>query len=258
MLHRKDTEGIVVISQPAHAWVAGQLARAWGGGDFLAVPEEVCLAAEQHDLGFLEWEENPTLNPATSLPYTFLELPRTTHLAIWSAGIRHMLRFGRYPALLVSMHYTGLARRGGREDSPEDKQRLNQFLEQQDVFQTTLKTSLSNDFHYANTNFEDSVQRHQQLVSLWDWMSLLLCHGLTEPKRLEEVPTTHGVVNLDLKPLNGTRSEIQVSPWPFRSKRLELVCEGRRLLGIFKKQPAMRKSLRAAAPVMVLMQLTPG
>lgn len=30
MLYRQDPAGLIVIGQPAHAWVAGQLARAWG------------------------------------------------------------------------------------------------------------------------------------------------------------------------------------------------------------------------------------
>ncbi len=46
MLFREDPEGAIAISQPAHAWLTGQLARAWGNqqfGDF-APSEEVCLA----------------------------------------------------------------------------------------------------------------------------------------------------------------------------------------------------------------------
>lgn len=53
MLHREDPNGIVCITQPTHAWVAGKLARAWGNARFpLPEPrEEVCLAAERHDDG---------------------------------------------------------------------------------------------------------------------------------------------------------------------------------------------------------------
>jgi hypothetical protein len=39
---------------------------AWGNKDFGAVApfEDVCLAAEQHDIGWLNWEAAPTLNRA--------------------------------------------------------------------------------------------------------------------------------------------------------------------------------------------------
>ena len=55
MLHRADPDGPIVITQPAHAWVSGQLAQAWGNESFgeFAPREEVCLAAEQHDIGWL-------------------------------------------------------------------------------------------------------------------------------------------------------------------------------------------------------------
>src|SRR5258708_3324369 len=86
MLLRKDDEGVIAVSQPAHAWVSGQLARNWREADFAGVREEVCLAAEQHDIGFLAWEQSPTLNPGTGLPYTFLEMPRGMHLEIWTSG----------------------------------------------------------------------------------------------------------------------------------------------------------------------------
>jgi hypothetical protein len=53
VLHRADPEGLIVIGQPAHAWVSGQIARAWGNERFghFEPWEDVCLAAEQHDLG---------------------------------------------------------------------------------------------------------------------------------------------------------------------------------------------------------------
>jgi len=34
MLHRKHSSELICITQPTHAWVAGQLARAWGNDRF--------------------------------------------------------------------------------------------------------------------------------------------------------------------------------------------------------------------------------
>jgi len=52
MLHRKHFGERICITQPTRAWVAGQLARAWGNDRFgsFAPWEEVCLGAEQHDM----------------------------------------------------------------------------------------------------------------------------------------------------------------------------------------------------------------
>jgi tartrate-resistant acid phosphatase type 5 len=85
MLLRADGDDAIVIGQPAHAWLSGQLARAWGNERFPAPEpwEEVCLAAEQHDLGMAEWERAPKLNPQTGLPRSFMELELDDHLEIW-------------------------------------------------------------------------------------------------------------------------------------------------------------------------------
>jgi Protein of unknown function (DUF3891) len=75
MLYREDPAGIIVIGQPAHAWIAGQLA--WGNEHVGTVApwEEVCLTAEQHDMAYALWERAPTLNPQTGRPYSFLDMP---------------------------------------------------------------------------------------------------------------------------------------------------------------------------------------
>ena len=85
MLLRRDGDEVVAIGQPAHAWVSGQLARAWGNERFGAVDpyEDVCLAAEQHDAGMAAWEVRPTLNERTGLPRSFMELTLDEHLEIW-------------------------------------------------------------------------------------------------------------------------------------------------------------------------------
>ena len=52
MLFRQDDQGVIAISQPAHAWISGQLLRAWDR----EFSEPLLLAAEQHDIAWLDWE----------------------------------------------------------------------------------------------------------------------------------------------------------------------------------------------------------
>src|SRR5437867_7196796 len=109
----RDPDPIVAITQPAHGWVAGQLARAWGSaapGDWEPY-EEVCLAAEQHDVAWTAWERAPTLDPQTGRPHSFLTLPLAERLVMWpGAAARLVLPQSRYAAVLVSMHATYLHR----------------------------------------------------------------------------------------------------------------------------------------------------
>jgi len=67
----------ITISQTSHSWISGQLARAWSNESFAGFKpfEPICYAAEQHDIGFLSWENQPTLNLETGLPFTFEQLP---------------------------------------------------------------------------------------------------------------------------------------------------------------------------------------
>jgi uncharacterized protein YnzC (UPF0291/DUF896 family) len=255
MLHRQDSEGLTIISQPAHAWISGQIARNWGADPFLVPSEEVCLAAELHDIGFLHWEEFPTLDTATGLPHDFLHMPPEIHLELWRKGVQNMLRFGRYPALLVSMHFSNISRQNWVSDKKKENGLLQAYMEEQDVFQKTLLTSLRNDFHYGASLSEEIAVRDQQMVSIFDWLSLLACLRLREQKTIPDVPTRGQKLPITLTPLDSNGRRLQLDPWPLRVPRLELVCEGRRVLKTYKDQEEMRESLKAASRVTVITEL---
>src|SRR5690606_20855747 len=112
-------------SQPAHAWISGQLADAWGNADVGLEPPPIAvrLAADQHDIAWLEWEAAPTLNPETGLPYAFNQLPTLDHLSIWSTSTRRALAYGYLPAALISMHGTHLYERYHDFDADSDDER---------------------------------------------------------------------------------------------------------------------------------------
>ena len=76
MLVRLDDEGALAIGQLSHAWLSGQLARAWGNERFGPVEprEEIVLGAEQHDIGWALFDLEPRFNPETGLPRSFLEV----------------------------------------------------------------------------------------------------------------------------------------------------------------------------------------
>jgi Protein of unknown function (DUF3891) len=257
MLLRKHSEGVIAISQPAHAWVSGQIARHWGKEPFISPSEEVCLAAEQHDIGFLDWERSPDLDPATGFPYSFMDLPQKTHLDIWRKGIQQMLRFGRYPALLVSMHFSSLCRQKGFSQGGGHSL-VDQYLEEQEVLQTSLKTSLSNDYYYAPLAEDEALVQQQKFVSLCDWLSLLILLRFDGTKTLPDVATRQGAQTLCLKSLNSEGTTVAVHPWPFRAERLRLVCEGRHLLKPSATQEELHESFRHSAPVTVLTELQRG
>src|SRR5580704_5036982 len=101
MLFRTEPSGVLAISQPTHAWISGQILRAWGQ----ALGEPLLLAAEQHDIGWLDWEAAPTFNPNTGRPHLFREIGASVHSPMWRRGIeRAAAAWGAHVALLVSRH----------------------------------------------------------------------------------------------------------------------------------------------------------
>jgi hypothetical protein len=235
MLHRPGDGGTIVIAQPAHAWVSGQIARAWAGP--FRPHEEVCLAAEQHDIAWTDWERSPERDPQTGLPYTFSALPRVRRLELWSGAAALLLPQSRYAALLVSLHGTLLVERfppvGG-----EDVQRvLDDYLERERDFQADVLESLRGDPRYGAHAAPGAVELNRELVFTWDGLSLALLHGI----RAEKAAAGHTLV-----PVDGDPTRVAVSPWPFRADEVTLACEGRVLTAAYADERELRRGLAKA------------
>lgn len=246
MLHRQEPAGLIVITQPTHAWVSGCLARAWGNELFgsFAPTEEVCLGAEQHDIGWLLWESTPTLNPKTGYPHNFMEVPTEVHVGIWSRAKQLALPFGRYVALLVSLHGTGLYERYRNwEKSPESSQSVQEFLKHEYAFQEQLTATLEKDPHYAPHATPEVIGRNRSLVAIWDALSLALCMGLRSSQQFNQVPTASGETTLTLTPVDNDPMQVKVAPWPFQQSQVTLVYEGRILRKTFTDETVMRAAL---------------
>ena len=251
MLLRRDGDAVIAIGQPAHAWLSGQLARAWGNERFGAVEpwEEVCLGAEQHDVGMAEWELRPTLNPQTGLPHSFMELELGVHLGIWSTAALRVLPQSRYAAVLVCGHGIALFERRDRARmEPAAADRVREFLAAQHAFRSGLLATLRADPLTAAAAGDAVVRRNQRLVWTWDSLSLGLLLDWW-PYRLEAVPAAGAAVDVDVRA--GAAGAIALDPWPFAAARVTVRCEGRRLVGRFDDEAAMRAAL-ANAPWVTL------
>jgi hypothetical protein len=258
MLHRIDDAGLIVITQPAHAWISGQLAACWGSAELgLSAPgRELRLAAEQHDIAWLDWEAQPSLNPRTGLPYAFNELPTREHLEVWSAATRRALIYGVYPALLVSMHGTYLYERfhDFDADSDEDARAARAFLDREHAFQGAAIAGLTGSRDLSR----EEVERDRRLVSLWDAMSLALCMGVNRSRTFERVPGSATDIAIGFAANRGLSGAVECSPWPFRAERVVVGCEARRLDGHFRDNASLQAGLRSAPRVQLEFELVPG
>lgn len=261
MLYRDDPRGSIGITQPAHAWVSGQLARAWGNAAFgtFTPRDELILAAEQHDVGMAAWEAAPTLNPRTGRAYSFLELPEPLHSQIFVAGARLLATQNRYAALLTSRHFTRLAGRHDiANDPPATAQAVTAYLASEPAWQERLLAGLRDDPRYAPHVAAAVLDRNSRLLAAWDWLSLLLLMGLRGPATVPAVPTAAGVVTLGLTPDVADATLVTIAPWPFATATVTLVCEGRRPGTGYADDEALRAALTAAPWMTLHLTLRPA
>ena len=225
MLLRRDDRGVLAIGQPSHAWVSGQLARAWRA---VHPWEEVCLAAEQHDIGMAMWDLEPSFNAATGLPHGFVEMPLEVHMGLWDAAARRLLRQSRYAAVLVSMHGVRLyeLRDLDRMD-PGDADAVRGFIAAQRRFQDELIASLRADPATAPLAGDELIRRNSDLIWTWDGFSLALCLDWA-PWSAKGVPTA-GDARDELRLTPILAGAVAVDPWPFARDAVTVHCEGLRL-----------------------------
>ncbi len=253
MLLREEGDGsVLAIGQPAHAWVSGQLARAWGNAAFGEVSprEPVCLAAEQHDIGMALYDLAPRLDPATGLPFPFDRMPFPLHLELWEAAPRRVLAQSRYAALLVSMH--GVALYGLRDLAglpAEEAARIRAYLEAERALQARLIAGLGAP--------AAEVARNQRLVWTWDSLSLGLCLGWP-PRSFPGAPAAEGEVELRVEPVGGASGRFTVAPWPFSESAVTIWTEGRRLRGPYADEAALHAALAGAPGETLTFELVPG
>jgi uncharacterized protein DUF3891 len=238
MLFRTEPSGVLAISQPAHAWISGQILRVWKE----ALSEPLLLAAEQHDIGWLDWETAPTFNPETGRPHLFREIGAAVHSPMWRQGVDRALgAWGAHVALLISRHGGVIYRRYA------DRHRIGQadaaaaqaYLETQAPIETAWAKTLGLD--------AEVLRRETALVALVDTLSLALCGELKTPIELDAPSAGGGTETLRLTEWPGHPFDFVLSPWPLRNDVLTVEGEARLLpaTGRFVDEGTMRTWLNS-------------
>jgi hypothetical protein len=239
MLFRTEPSGVLAISQPTHAWISGQILRAWGE----ALSKPLLLAAEQHDIGWLDWETAPTFNPETGRPHRFREIGAAVHSPMWRQGVDRALgAWGAHVALLISRHGDVIYSRY------TDRHRISEA--DAAAAQTYLETQAPMEAAWARTLGLDAAALQEQttLVALSDTLSLALCGELKTPIEVEAPNASGETETLSLTGRPGRPFDFVLSPWPFRKDVLDVEGEARPLppVGRFDNETAMRTWLKSS------------
>lgn len=253
----------IAITQPAHARIAGSIGRAWGNDQFPKTPvwEDLVYAAAMHDIGYLDWEQRPTLNFATGIPHTFITLPHQEHLLIWENGIRRLYPLSPFASLMTSMHVEGLYRRHFEwdQEASEESRRVCEFLAVQNRWQNHVLVQLQALREYDAMQDLRVRQNAARLLGVWDTLSLLACSGNTAfTGEIASGPDQTNLSDLTATILNPEATRFSLSPWPFRQPNVSLNILGRRLREHYANQESLRSDLDTAPWISIHAEFVPA
>ena len=240
MLFRDQPGGVLAISQPMHAWVAGQILAQWRD----PLDAALLLAAAQHDVAWLDWELAPDFDPATGRPALFRAVGAAVHAPMWIRGVeRARAAWGLRPALLISRHGGVIYRRftDRHRQSAADADAAEAYLRTQSGKEATWADALGLD--------AGALSRDTGLIACADTLSLVFCGELAAPRAIEAPDLPGGAAALHVAPVAGDPFAFTIDPWPFRSDRIEVSGEGRPLplAGRFAAEAEMHAWLAADA-----------
>src|SRR5690606_13416907 len=94
-------------TQHDHAYLSGVISRwfpeSMFGHDRI---QEVVLAIEQHDRGWIRLDETPIWNDRHGVPFSFMDYPLPPKLLSYRQGIDEVEEMNMYAGLLCSLHYS--------------------------------------------------------------------------------------------------------------------------------------------------------
>jgi hypothetical protein len=251
MLFRDQPSGALAISQLTHAWISGQILRAWDGN----LSETLLLAAEQHDIGWMDWEAEPTFNAETGRPHLFREIGASAHAPMWTRGVRRAVgAWGTHVALLISRHGGVIYRRytDRHRVSEADAAAAQNYLNTQAPIETAWSRALG--LKAAELETETA------LLAFSDTLSLALCGELKTPLNLEAPDRDGNALTIRVAERPGRSFDFAVSPWPFRVNELVVEGEARPLpsAGRFSDEGAMKTWLALPERVNFSARLSPA
>src|SRR5712691_3655668 len=237
MITREYDGHLLVVTQPHHAELAGQLAAHWGNEGFHepepALP--MIRAANEHDNGWREWDNRPKIDPKEGLPYTFATISYVEHAKLYWRGMTLAAGEDPYEGLMVNMHGRGLYnQRYGTDlamkrvpEGREEKAAVNRLVRDSELQRRRLMRRLATDSRYRNLVGEAQVWANYCLLQTFDRVSLHLCWKGLVPQEVQHVPTGYRKgeeTSVNLYPeANGS---VRLSPYPFEKKPFEVSVSG--------------------------------
>jgi hypothetical protein len=224
MIIRRGPNGLLAITQPDHARLAGVLAEAWRNH---AGPSLVA-ASHHHDDGWIAWEEVPTIDDR-GRPHDFLTIPMDERVAVYRRGIDLLAETDLYAGLLTSLHFGRLLAEGLDALQGDARSTAGSFLARQATWEGQTRRALGD---------PTGVEADYRVLRAVDYLSLLLC--LRPLGELDGTPVTTMTMTIE-------DGRVTLHPYPFAIDELGVSVPVRSLAATtFEDDEAYRSALRAA------------
>jgi hypothetical protein len=196
---------LLLITQPAHAELAGRVMGAWqaNGLRTSTTREAILLATREHDFGWTEPDAAPIIDGHSGRILDFINAPDAIRQAVWPRSVDH-LRRQPYAAALVAEHALTIYERY-RE------------LPEWDPFFAGMEQAREEALARAAPATKDDLARDYFFVRAGDLISLAFCNAWRVTQRFGEYHVR----------VEGTR--LLISPDPFDGAAIPLTVTARAL-----------------------------
>ncbi len=235
MIYRPYKNGWLAITQPAHAWMAGTLAAAWGNGRF-ARPEPydaVVLATRLHDIGWLPWDAVPRLGD-DGQPVNFLHTTLAETIPTWAQGVGQVAQMDPYSGLLVSLHATTIFQRRLERgiDSPEQQEEILAQLARLESWRADQVGNLAGHPVYGTAVSSAHLRMAYRWLRVCDLLSLVALSDVFSPEgEISEAPGQHSEEVYTIRYVRRDNFQLHLDPYPFATPTLQIAVQARRLSG---------------------------
>ena len=169
LLPRPAGDLLRLVTQPDHAHLAGEALSLFRLPELTGHPRREALlrAVRLHDNGWRELDAAPPVDPASGLPYGFIELPSAHRLEAWERGTARYAGSDPYAALLAVEH--ALVLHADRRDREGWRELLPRLDERRAELLATCGLG------------EGELAADYRWLGLADTLSLAACAGWSEP-----------------------------------------------------------------------------
>ena len=232
MITRTTADGLLCVRQMDHARLAGDLARAWGGGDVPALQpaDSVLFAITSHDAGWPDLDERPLHDPEAHAPRTYRTHALEDQLGVAERSVGRVSAADPYAGWLVSRHFASFH---DDSDDPRAMAWVTDQVGRRAELLARARPRVPREAlhpHVLEANFD--------WLQLFDALSLAVCHDW-EAWESRSMALLYGEAvgmwryRQAATGANEGRYFVvgRLDPWPFDRARVEARVQGRLLAG---------------------------